>query len=177
MNHLPPGLWLPYKWHFNFFRNSLTHSQTKAHHGVNNTSCELFASVVDTGSKFTSSGYMFPDIFNFIIGKTVLSILKWMSRRIWHFLLWFLLFYRLRVRPFLFKCISVDCNIQISTIYAPMTYTAPCVMLLMRAASITWASGRGLGPGYREFFGPCEMASARGKIIHPEVKKFMTLSL
>ncbi len=28
-----------------------------------------------------------------------------------------------------------------------MIYTAPCVMLLMRAASITRASGRGLGPG------------------------------
>jgi hypothetical protein len=32
---------------------------------------------------------------------------------------------------------------------------------LMREASITWASGRGLGPGNREFFGPCEMASSR----------------
>jgi hypothetical protein len=30
--------------------------------------------------------------------------------------------------------------------YAPMIYTSLCVMLLMRAASITWASGRGLGP-------------------------------
>jgi hypothetical protein len=26
---------------------------------------------------------------------------------------------------------------------------------------ITRASGRGLGPGIREFFGPCEMASSR----------------
>ncbi len=33
-----------------------------------------------------------------------------------------------------------------------MNYTAPYVMLLMRAASITWASGKGLGPGNREFF-------------------------
>ncbi len=32
-------------------------------------------------------------------------------------------------------------------IYAPMMNTAPCVMLLMRAACITWASGRGPGPG------------------------------
>jgi hypothetical protein len=46
-------------------------------------------------------------------------------------------------------------------IYAPMIYTAPCVMLLMWAASITRASGRGLGPGNREFFGSCEMASSR----------------
>jgi hypothetical protein len=39
-------------------------------------------------------------------------------------------------------------------IYAPMIYTAPCVMLLMLAASITRASGRELGPGNRDFFGP-----------------------
>jgi hypothetical protein len=35
-----------------------------------------------------------------------------------------------------------------------MIYTAPCVMLLMRAASITWASGRGLGAGIESFLGP-----------------------
>ncbi len=28
-------------------------------------------------------------------------------------------------------------------------------------ASITRASGRGLGPGNRDFFGPCEIASSR----------------
>ncbi len=40
--------------------------------------------------------------------------------------------------------------------YAPMIYMAPCVMLLMRAASITRESGRGLGPGNRYFFlKPC----------------------
>ncbi len=33
-------------------------------------------------------------------------------------------------------------------------------MLLMLEASITWASGRGVGPGNRDFFGPCEMASS-----------------
>jgi hypothetical protein len=32
-------------------------------------------------------------------------------------------------------------------VYAPMINTARCIMLLMRAASITWASGKGLGPG------------------------------
>jgi hypothetical protein len=40
----------------------------------------------------------------------------------------------------------------------PPIYTyklyAPCVRLLMRAASITWASGRGLGPGISTFLGP-----------------------
>ncbi len=40
------------------------------------------------------------------------------------------------------------------TIYAPMIYSAPCEMFLMRAASITWASGRGLGPGNRESLCP-----------------------
>jgi hypothetical protein len=43
---------------------------------------------------------------------------------------------------------------EILTIYAPMIYTAPCVMLLMRAAYFTRVSGRGLGPGNREFLGP-----------------------
>ncbi len=33
------------------------------------------------------------------------------------------------------------------TTYAPMIYTALCIMLLMRAVSITGASRRGLGPG------------------------------
>jgi hypothetical protein len=46
-------------------------------------------------------------------------------------------------------------------IYAHMIYTAPCVTLLMRAVSITRASVRGMGPGNRDFFGPCEMASSR----------------
>ncbi len=36
-----------------------------------------------------------------------------------------------------------------------------CIMLFMRAAFITRASGRELGPGNRDFFGPCEMASNR----------------
>jgi hypothetical protein len=44
--------------------------------------------------------------------------------------------------------------------YAPMMYSymALCIMLLMQAASITWASGRGLGPG-NLFFRP-QMALA-----------------
>ncbi len=42
---------------------------------------------------------------------------------------------------------------------AASIYTDPCVMLLMRAASITRASGRGLGPGNLDFFGP-QMAIA-----------------
>jgi hypothetical protein len=46
------------------------------------------------------------------------------------------------------------------TIYAPMIYTALSIMFRMRI-SITRARGRGLGPGIREFFGPCEMASSR----------------
>ncbi len=38
------------------------------------------------------------------------------------------------------------------TNYAPMIYTALCVMFLMQAASITWASGRGLGPGNQKHY-------------------------
>ncbi len=40
-------------------------------------------------------------------------------------------------------------------VYAPMIYTAPSVMLLIRAAYIRRASGRGFGPGNRDFFEPC----------------------
>ncbi len=50
------------------------------------------------------------------------------------------------------------------TIYAPMIYTAPCVMLLMQAASITWASGRGLGPGNRKFLGPVKWHRADRRV-------------
>ncbi len=41
------------------------------------------------------------------------------------------------------------------------SHLCTCVMLLMRAASITRASGRGLGPGNWDIFRPCEMASSR----------------
>jgi hypothetical protein len=40
------------------------------------------------------------------------------------------------------------------TTYAPMIYTALCIMFWMRCISITWASGRGLGPGNLELLGP-----------------------
>jgi hypothetical protein len=43
---------------------------------------------------------------------------------------------------------------HIIAFYVPVIYTAPCVMLLIRSASITWASGRGLCPGNRDFLGP-----------------------
>jgi hypothetical protein len=43
--------------------------------------------------------------------------------------------------------------------YTPMIYMALCIMLLMRAAFITWARERGLGPGNLNFFGP-QMALA-----------------
>jgi hypothetical protein len=50
---------------------------------------------------------------------------------------------------------------SVLTIYAPMiytAYTAPCVMFWF--GQIQYAgNGRGLGPGKREFFGYCEMAS------------------
>ncbi len=53
---------------------------------------------------------------------------------------------------------TVSQTSAVLAVYAPMICTALCVMLLMRAASITRASGRGLAPGNRDFFGPCEMA-------------------
>ncbi len=51
--------------------------------------------------------------------------------------------------------------VKTGSINSGTIYTAPSVMLLIRAASITRASGRGLGPGNLDFFGPCEMASSR----------------
>ncbi len=53
--------------------------------------------------------------------------------------------------PFYFLRMRYQCE-QVITIYAPMIYTAPCTVLLMWAASITWASGKGLGPWNREFW-------------------------
>jgi hypothetical protein len=41
----------------------------------------------------------------------------------------------------------------IKTTYAPMIYTSLCVMIFGAGTSITWASGRWLGPGNPEFFG------------------------
>ncbi len=45
------------------------------------------------------------------------------------------------------------------TTYAPMVYTALCIMCLDACISITWGSMRGLGPGILEFFRP-QMALA-----------------
>jgi hypothetical protein len=47
------------------------------------------------------------------------------------------------------------------TIYAPMIYRAPCIMFWVRAYPLLGQVGGGLGPGIREFFGSCEMASSR----------------
>jgi hypothetical protein len=55
-------------------------------------------------------------------------------------------------------------NDSILTIYSPMIYTAPCIMFWMRAYPLARGSGRGLGPGIREFFGSCEMASSRWQV-------------
>ncbi len=44
-------------------------------------------------------------------------------------------------------------------------------MLLTRAASITWASGRGLGPGNIEFFGPQMALAFRFNAISQDQKK------
>ncbi len=45
--------------------------------------------------------------------------------------------------------------------YGPMIYTGPVRNAFDAGKSITGASGWGLGPGNRDFFGPCEMASSR----------------
>ncbi len=48
--------------------------------------------------------------------------------------------------------------------YAPMIYTAPFVMLLMRAASITWASGRGWALEIESFLGPVKWHRAYRRV-------------
>jgi hypothetical protein len=51
------------------------------------------------------------------------------------------------------------------TTYAPMIYTALCIMFWMRAYPLsTWASRRGLGPGIREFFGPVKWHQADRRV-------------
>jgi hypothetical protein len=40
------------------------------------------------------------------------------------------------------------------TTYGPLIDTALYVIIFDACRSITWASGRGLGPGYLEFLGP-----------------------
>jgi hypothetical protein len=45
--------------------------------------------------------------------------------------------------------------------YAPMIYTAPCVMFLMRADPLLGQVGGGLALEILNFFGPCELASSR----------------
>jgi hypothetical protein len=41
---------------------------------------------------------------------------------------------------------------------------SPVNNVLDASISITRASGRGLGPGYREFYGPCEMHRANRQV-------------
>ncbi len=51
-------------------------------------------------------------------------------------------------------CPKKICPSHILTIYAPVIYTAPCIMFWMGAYTLRGGSGRGLGPGIPEFFGP-----------------------
>ncbi len=43
---------------------------------------------------------------------------------------------------------------KILAIYAPMIYTAPCVMFLMRADTLRGQIGKGLGLEIESFLGP-----------------------
>jgi hypothetical protein len=51
------------------------------------------------------------------------------------------------------------CKDTVLAIYEPMIYKAPFAFDVGK--SMTRASGRGLGPGNRDFFGPSQMASSR----------------
>jgi hypothetical protein len=55
---------------------------------------------------------------------------------------------------------KAPCPDVLITIYATMIYTAPVRNVLDACLFIMWGSGRGLGPGIPEFFGPCEMGTS-----------------
>jgi hypothetical protein len=57
-----------------------------------------------------------------------------------------------------FECII---NSEYNNYLCTFDLYSPLRSVLDVCISITRASGRGLGPGIREFFGPCEMASSR----------------
>jgi hypothetical protein len=52
------------------------------------------------------------------------------------------------------------CNLCITVIAIYALMYSPVHNVLDACISITRASGRGLGPGNQEFFGPCEIASS-----------------
>ncbi len=57
---------------------------------------------------------------------------------------------------------TAQCPREVITIYAPMIYTALYIMFWIRAYPVRGQVGCGcMGPGIREFFGPCEMVSSR----------------
>jgi hypothetical protein len=49
-------------------------------------------------------------------------------------------------------------------IYGHMNYMAPYVMLLIPANPLRGQVGWGLGPGSRDFFGPCELDRASKEV-------------
>jgi hypothetical protein len=61
-------------------------------------------------------------------------------------------------------------------IYGPMIYGSVCNGF-DAGKSITRASGRGLGPGNRDFFGPCEMASSRKASAREDETPFKKFSI
>ncbi len=55
-------------------------------------------------------------------------------------------------------------NLYELTIYAPMIYTAPCVMFLMRADTLLGEVVGELALEISSFVGPCEMARAYRRV-------------
>ncbi len=53
------------------------------------------------------------------------------------------------------------CYNEVIAIYAPMIYTAPCVMFWLRADLLRGQLGGGSTQEIETFFGPFEMASSR----------------
>ncbi len=53
------------------------------------------------------------------------------------------------------------CSLPVLAVYGTYDLYSPICNTFDAGKSITRASGRGLSPGNRDFFGPCEMASSR----------------
>ncbi len=62
---------------------------------------------------------------------------------------------------FYFSGIPRKLNIKLKNYLCTYHLYSPVDIVLDACISITWGSGRGLGPGILEFFGPCEMGMSR----------------
>jgi hypothetical protein len=77
------------------------------------------------------------------------------------------------------KCVVLQVNDAAVSFNYLCTYDlySPVHNVLDACISITWGSGRGLGPGILEFFGPCEMGMSRYASSRHKIETFRGLFL